>query len=91
MPPPPPAKTLYVVPVTPKDVEKAEILAQALEAELAHPEELPIGETRSILLRVSLGRRAAMEFRTLQKNRLAGPIMLLRAFLDRPMGDMKKW
>lgn len=91
LPPPPPAKALYVVPHTPQDAEKAEILAQALEANFVQPEELPGDEPRSVVLWVSLGRRSVLEFHTLRGNRLAGPVLLLRSFLNKPMGDMKRW
>lgn len=84
-------KRLYVMPDTLKDMARAKILANALGVTCIEREDLPVHAHRAALLRVALHQRSALEFVSMLEDQLLGPSLLIQRFLQKPMGDMKRW
>ena len=90
-PAPRPPKQLYVMPDTKKDFVHAESLAKALGVTCVEREDLPVHAHRAALLRVALRQRSSLEFVSIKEDQLLGPSLLIKRFLQKPMGDMKRW
>ncbi len=84
------SKRLYIFPETANDQRPAQLLAQALEVSLIDAEELPFLPSQGSILRVAL-RHKRLDFVSLQQDAVTGPSMVVKHFLHKPMGDLKRW
>lgn len=84
-------KRLYVIPHSRRDVTRAELLATALNVPYLTREDLPDKATKSVVLRVNFAQDKSMYFLSLDEQQPMGPLIHLKHFLTRPMGDQKRW
>jgi U3 small nucleolar ribonucleoprotein protein IMP4 len=89
--PPSRQNALYVVPNTSLDAAAAESLATALEAPLRLRDNLPANSGREAVLRVALHARSVLEFLSPDEKEPLGPTIYVREFLDKALGDVKRW
>ena len=89
--PPRPVQALYVVPDTPQDTKSAEILAQVLNAPVLEKGAFPSQRRQAALLRVNLRQRQELDFVSLDETEPMGPTLLVKRFLSKPMGTIKRW
>jgi hypothetical protein len=84
-------KKLYVVPDTPRDNNKAEMLAYALGLPCTKRDSLSTLEGKVAIVRVAYIRYKSIDFLSPDEKHPLGPSMLIKHFLTRPMGDQKRW
>jgi rRNA maturation protein Rpf1 len=84
-------KRLVILADTSSDENKAALLAQALEAQLVNRDELPSCSSNTAVLRVAISRYTAMDFVTRDETQLLGPALRVKHFLNRAMGEPKRW
>ena len=82
---------LVVLAETPRDQKNAALLAQALEVPSIDPEALPDVSQKTAVLRVSLRHPKTIAFLTPDGTQPLGPTLVVKHFLNRPMGDHKRW
>ncbi|MFW9830673.1 MAG: hypothetical protein ACFFD8_02755 [Candidatus Thorarchaeota archaeon] len=84
-------KHLYVVPASQGDVSRAEMLANALAVPCLTRDHLPDKTTKAALLRVKYAQDKSIDFMALDEQQPLGPVIHLKHFLTKPMGDKKRW
>lgn len=89
--PPGGIKNLYVIPDAPSDLNKAKLLAQALDVSYFTREQLPTQKGKSALLRVGIARYRSIDFLSLDEQHPVGPSIVTKHFLTKPMGVQKRW
>ncbi|MFX0169809.1 MAG: hypothetical protein ACFE89_10690 [Candidatus Hodarchaeota archaeon] len=82
---------LYVLPDTPQDQTRAELLAQALEIPCIQRAKLTELPGESALLLVKLSHPKTLAFMTRDEQQPLGPRLGVKHFLSRPMGERKRW
>ena len=84
-------KRLVVLADTSYDQTKATVLAKALDAPCVNREALPIASNNTAILRVAVSRYKAMDFVSPDETHLLGPALRVKHFLNRSMGEPKRW
>ncbi|MFX1319057.1 MAG: hypothetical protein ACFE9D_02125 [Promethearchaeota archaeon] len=84
-------KRLVVLADTSYDQNKATILAKALDVPCVNRDTLPSISNKIAILRVALSRYKVMDFVTPDETHLLGPALRVKHYLNRSMGEAKRW
>lgn len=89
--PPASVRRLYVMPSTERDFPRAKKLAEVLDTTLLAQNHSPAATTGTAILEVDIYQKSTLVFLSSDKTRYVGPSMRVKKFLNKGMGDMKRW
>ena len=89
--PPRTIKRLVVVPDTTHDHNKATVLAKGLDVPCATRDALPRASNNMAVLRVAVSRYRAIDFVSPDETHFLGPALRVKHFLNRSIGEPKRW